>query len=242
MLDLLALTFLAVVVAGTAHAVTGFGFALVLVPLMTLLTEPRTAVVTVTTLGLLMTALGWWRERAQVVWRPVVAIGAGAVVGIPLGLSVFAAVPESALSLAIGVTVLALVALLVSGVRLPGGRGVQVGAGVVSGAMVGTTGINGPPLVLGLQAAGLGPAAFRATLQPLFALQGVVVVGGFAVLGLYDATDLAVVAAGVPALWLGWWLGDRVFARLPADRVRAVVLATLAVSGAVVVVTALGGA
>lgn len=242
MLDLLALTFLAVVVAGTAHAVTGFGFALVLVPLMTLLTEPRTAVVTVTALGLLMTALGWWREREQVVWRPVVGIGAGAVVGVPLGLSVFAAVPESALSLGIGAVVLALVGLQLAHVRLPGGRGTLAGAGVVSGAMVSTTGINGPPLVLGLQTAGLDPTALRATLQPLFALQGVVVVLGFAALGQYDATSAALVAAGTPALWLGWRLGDRVFALLPADRARALLLATLAVSGAVIVVTALRGA
>lgn len=242
MVEVLALAFLAVVLAATGHAITGFGFVLVAVPLLTLLTEPRTAVVTGTTLGLLITALGWYEERAEVDWRPVTGITAGAAVGIPLGLLVFTSLPEVALSLAIGVTVLLLVVLLVLRVRLPGGRPTQVAAGTVSGVMLSTTGMNGPPLALALQAAGLSPTVFRATLQPTFTLQSIVVVGGFAALGQFDTTSAALVAVGTPALWLGWRLGDRVFTRLPPERARLLILATLAVSGTLIILTTLRGA
>lgn len=242
MTELLALAFVAVVLAGAGQAITGFGFVLVVVPLFTLLTDPRTAVVAGTTLGLLITSFGWFEDRASVDWRPVAGISAGAVVGIPLGLVVFASLPVEVLGVAIGVTVLFFTALLSVRVRLPGGRPTQVAAGTVSGVMLSTTGMNGPPLVLALQAAGLPPAAFRATLQPTFTLQSVIVVGGFTALGQFTATSATLVAAGAPALWLGWRLGDLVFDRLPPERARLLILGTLAVSGTLTVVSALGAA
>ncbi len=122
MAELLALAFVAVLVAAAGQAITGFGFVLMAVPLITLLTDPRTAVVSCTTLGLLITSLGWFEDRAAVDWRPIVGIIAGAVVGIPLGLVVFASLPVDALGLAIGVVVLFFTALLAVRVRLPGGR------------------------------------------------------------------------------------------------------------------------
>ncbi len=192
-----------------------------------------------TTLGLLITSLGWFEDRAAVNWRPIAGIIAGAVVGIPLGLVVFASLPVETLGLTIGVTVLLFTALLAMRVRLPGGRPTQVVAGTVSGVMLSTTGMNGPPLVLALQAAGLPPTVFRATLQPTFTLQSVVVVGGFAALGEFTATSVTLVAVGAPALWLGWRLGDLVFTRLPPERARMLILGTLAVSGTLIVISAL---
>lgn len=239
MTELLALAFVAVLLAAAGQAITGFGFVLVAVPLITLLTDPRTAVVACTTLGLLITSLGWFEDRAAVDWRPIAGIGAGAVVGIPLGLVVFASLPVETLGLAIGVTVLFFTALLAVRVRLPGGRPTQVAAGTVSGVMLSTTGMNGPPLVLALQAEELPPTVFRATLQPTFTLQSVLVVGGFATLGQFTATSAALVAVGAPALWLGWRLGDLVFDLLPPERARILILGTLAVSGTLTVVSAL---
>ncbi|MDP3966707.1 MAG: sulfite exporter TauE/SafE family protein [Nocardioides sp.] len=237
---MLVLAFAAVVLAAAGQAITGFGFVLVAVPLLTLLTgEPRTSVVACTTLGLVMTSFGWYEDRAAVEWRPITGISIGAAVGIPLGLVVFASLPVDALGLVIGVTVLFFTALLALRVRVPGGRPTQVAAGTVSGAMLATTGMNGPPLVLALHTTGLAPAAFRATLQAMFTLQAVVVVTAFAALGQFTATSAALIAVGVPALWLGWRLGDLVFDRLPPERARKLVLGTLAISGTLAVISAL---
>lgn len=239
-MELLVLAFVAVVLAATGQAITGFGFVLVAVPLLTLLTgEPRTSVVACTTLALLVSSLGWFEDRAAVEWHPVGGISVGAAVGIPLGLVVFASLPVEALGLLIGATVLFFTVLLLLRVRVPGGRPVQVTAGAFSGIMLGTTGMTGPPLVLALQATGLSPAAFRATLQAMFTLQGVIVVVAFAGLGQFSTTSAALVAVGVPALWLGWRLGDLVFDRLPPERARVLILATLAVSGTLTVAGAL---
>ncbi len=60
MAEMLALAFVAVLLAAAGQEFTGFGFVLVAVPLLTLLTDPRTAVVACTTLGLLITSLGWF--------------------------------------------------------------------------------------------------------------------------------------------------------------------------------------
>lgn len=231
MTALLFLVFVLITVAAAAQAVTGFGFVLVAVPFLALLTDPRTAVVAGTTLGLLVTALGWSEDRAGVDWGPVRAILAGAMVGIPLGLVIFTSLTTRTLQMLIGAVVLGFTALLLLRVRVPGGRPTQLVAGTVSGGMLATIGMTGPPLVLALQAAELPPRTFRATLQAALTLQSTVVVTGLVLADQLSSDSLKVVAVGIPALWAGWRIGDRVFRRLSAHQVRTFVLLTLVVSG-----------
>lgn len=239
MAEMLAFAFVLILVAAAAQAVTGFGFVMVAVPLLALLVDARTAVVACVALGLVLTSIGWFRDRAQVSWRPVVAIAGGALIGIPIGLSVFTALSQQALTLVIGVVVLAFTVLLTFRVRVPGGVRTEFVAGAVSGGMLATTGMNGPPMVLALQAADLPPLVTRATLQAAFTLQSIVAVSGLALAGQFARTSLAVLAVGTPALWIGWAVGDRFFRRLPAERVRAIVLVTLAISGLLMVRSAI---
>jgi uncharacterized membrane protein YfcA len=227
-------------VAAAAQAVTGFGFALVAVPVLALVLGPVPAVVTVTLVGMVLTGFTAYGERRHVLVRPATRMVVGGVVGMPLGLVALSRLDADALHLLIAVTVAGLVVLQVLGMRLPPGARTQWGAGGVSGALLASTGVNGPPLVLALQADDLPPRAFRGTLQAAFFSQDLVAVVAFAVVGLVDRHLLVLAAAGSLAVPLGWAAGDRLFARIPADRFRSVVLACLmatalaSVAGAVV--------
>jgi uncharacterized membrane protein YfcA len=101
--------------------------------------------------------------------------------------------------------------------------------------------MNGPPLVVMLQAMGLRPHAFRATLQAVFCSQDTAAVVGFAIAGQIDHTVLVAVAAGLPGLPLGWLLGDRVFTGIDPSVFRRVVLAMLVVSAVAAAVSAFTG-
>lgn len=230
MADLLTLAATAVgvfLLAALAQAVTGFGAALVAVPLLALVVDPVTAVVAATTVSLVLTAGSWWRERLHVDTRQARHLAIAGVLGMPLGLIALALADENTLSLLIGGALLVLVGLLLSGVRLPQGRFTTWTAGVVSGGLLTSTGMNGPPLVLVLQS--LEPRRYRATLQAVFCGQDMVAVAVFVALGHVSEAALILTAAGVLGLPLGWAMGDRVFRRVPAERFRPIVLGGLTV-------------
>ena len=80
--------------AAAAQATTGFGFALVGVPLLTLAADPQTAVVTITTVNLVLVAMIAIRVRAHIEWRSAAVITGTSLFGIPLGLYVLVRNPQ----------------------------------------------------------------------------------------------------------------------------------------------------
>jgi uncharacterized protein len=226
--------FLIVLVAALAQAVTGFGFALVAVPLLALATDPRTAVVAAGLAGLGATGLALVRERAHVQWRTTGWLLGCASAGLPVGLIVLRLAPERILTALIAVCVLACTLLVWRRGRLRRPGPVTVGAvGVLVGVLSTSTGTTGPPLVAAFQAMGYDARTFRATLAAVFSGTGVVSVAGFLAVGLVDARVTWLGLVGLPAVGLGWFLGDRLFARIDAVRFRRVILVALLATAAV---------
>ncbi len=224
--------------AAATQAVTGFGLALVAVPLMAVLLDPVAAVVATTTVSLVLTGLASCRERGHVERGVATRLTAAALIGMPLGLLVLTRLDERSLKTVIAVALLVLVGLLVVKVRLPAGAAMEYGAGVVSGVSLTSTGMNGPPLVLALQARDLPPRRFRGTLQVVFCAQDLVAVVVFISLGYLDAAVAVAAFAGAVGVPAGWRVGDRLFGRLPPERFRALVLSMLVLTALLALTTA----
>lgn len=219
--------------AGVAQAVTGFGLALAAVPLLTLVIEPAQAVVVTVVVGAFITAVGW-RQHAAYVDPPLVRRLTGwAVLGLPLGFLALSLLPRRTLASVIAATVLVLVVAIAVGVRLPSGTAAQRVAGFVSGVLLTSTAMNGPPLVLVLQGMNASPRTFRATLQAVFCLHDLLALAGFIVLGAVDSTVLVAVGGGLVGVRGGWWLGGHVFDRLSVVMFRRGVLGSLAAASVV---------
>lgn len=226
--------------AATAQSVTGFGFALVAVPLLALTTDARTGVVVAGLAGLAMNLTLAARERAAVRWRTAWLLLGAAAVGLPVGLLVLRLAPERLLTVVIAVCVLGCTVLVWRDVRLPRPGLLTVGGiGVLVGALSTATGTNGPPLVAAFHAMEYEPRAFRATLAAVFAGTGVASGCGFLAAGLVTPEVAWLSVAGLPAVGLGWLVGNRLFARIPAARFRAFVLASLIASALVTMTRAL---
>lgn len=228
MLELVAAGLVAFLLAALAQAVTGFGSALVAVPVLAVVVRPVDAVVAATLASLVLTAGTWWREREHADAQRIRLFTLTGVVGMPIGLLLLGVLSEATLTTVIGGTVLLMTLLLACGVRLPTSRSAQGGAGLLSGALLTSTGMNGPPLVLALH--DVEPRRFRGTLQGTFCLQDAVAVLGFAVLGHLGRDALVLAAAGLVALPVGWVAGDLLFHRIPAERFRWLVLGGLTAS------------
>lgn len=241
-MTLYALAFAVFAVAALAQAVSGFGFALVSIPLLTILTQPGTALVAVAIVALPMTVGIFVVERAHVSWRPVWQLVIPAALAMPIGLVVLLTVPEAAMTAAIAVVVVGCTVLVWREWRFTGSAARVCAAGVFSGVLSTTTGTNGPALVATLQGMGFPPRPFRATLAAVFAVNGAISLIAFGAAGVVTARSAALAAIGLPAIAAGGWLGNRLFSRIDAARFRRVLIAGLIASSTVALAHAGAGA
>lgn len=223
------------ILAASAQAVTGFGLALVAVPLLAVVVDPVAAIVATTVVGMVLTFMAARRESAHVDRATAGTLAWTGIVGMPIGLLVLAVLRPDQLIVLVAAVLLVLVLALWADVRLPFTRPTLWTAGAVSGVLLTSTGMNGPPLVVALDGARMSPRRFRATLQVVFCVQDVVAVAGFAIIGSFSLLALAVALGGVAGVPVGWWLGDRAFRAIPEKTFRRVVLAGLVCTALVAV-------
>lgn len=234
-------TALVFLVAAVIQAVTGFGFALIAVPLLAVVLGPAPAVVATTAVSLLLSVAIVWDDWDHIRWPEMAVLSVAGIAGMPLGLWVLTEVPERVLTAVIAVVLLASTALVAFGARLRDNRATEVAVGVTSGALLTSTGMNGPPLVVAFQAQGMPPRPFRGTLSAVFLAQGLAAISLLAVKGQVAGEALTAVAIGLPMLALGWIVGNHLFNRLDALVFRRIVLAMLVVSALIALATAILG-
>lgn len=194
------------------------------------------AVVAVTLVSLVLCGGAAVRERRHVDLVLARRLTLAGLLGMPVGLLLLARAGEGLLQGLMAVTVLVALVLVAGRVRVPAGPASGRVTGVLSGALLTATGMNGPPLVLGLYAQRPDPRSFRATLQAVLCAQDVAAIAGFVALGQLHPTALAAAGIGLLASPAGWLLGDRVFDRLPAEVFHRVLLLGLAASALMLLV------
>ena len=232
----LVMVVIAVFVAAFTQVLSGFGFALMSVPLMSLVVPTQEAVVISTLLGCAVSSGQAWKGRAIVERDIARRLIIGAYLGMPFGLLIFITVDEHVLKLMLGIAVLIAVVLLVVRIDLDrAGPGFEYGAGVVSGLLNTSLSTNGPPLAFTLQARHLPPAQFRATINMVFAFSNIVGISLFLASGKVTRDGLIGVAVALPALFVGQLcaLPLRRFLDPARFRVLVLVLLVLAATSAI---------
>ena len=231
------------VVLGFAAAVqmaSGFGFALVSVPLLALVVGPHEAVLLALVMG---TVFNGWQavEGRRLVDRPVAArILAGAGLGMPVGYLLYRTLGAESLTVVVGVLVLAAAASLWRGWSLPAaGPVTDVVTGLFTGVLTTSTATNGPPVVTLLHARGLAPEAFRAMAISLFLVLDLVAVCLYAGTGDLGAEEAVRAVVVLPVVVGGGFVGYRARHLLSPAGFRRVVLLLLAATGVAAVVAGL---
>jgi len=200
-----------VAAAAAAQAVSGFGYALLAVPVLAALTSSTDAVVVASLAGLPLSPVMLIGNRQHVDRDAALRLVAASLVGMPLGLLVLDRAPDDALRILIGLIVAVLATLLARGFRWRRSvRAFDVGAGLVSGVLATSTGTNGPPLVFGLQARGTEPRAFRSTLAAVFLVTGILSCMLFVAAGKVDRDRAVAAAVGAPFVLVGVAMGRRI--------------------------------
>lgn len=243
-LSLWQLLFCAVVVtiAFAVRGGTGFGGGAIAVPLLALVFPVPVTVPVVTVLNMLSSIGQGVVDWRSIVWREIRRILPGSLLGVFLGVWLLTLFDPQPLGRALGVFVVlyAVYAMVMAGrvVRIPPRWMLAVAvatstlAGIV-GSLFG--GAAGPIYVVYLNAAQLGKDAFRVTITTVMLFQGLTRIAGYATLGLYDGTALTLLAAALPMMLAGSWLGARVIRRFDQVLFNRAVGIVLLASGAALI-------
>jgi len=212
----IALVALIALFASFVRAISGFGVALIAAPLLALVIEAKRAVV----LSVIMSGISslfvlsyMWRH---IDLRRVAFICLGAALGIPLGAYFLSILSSNTIKLVLASLAIPLAILLMLRFSYHFTRdslGCAV-AGFLGGALVTTTGVPGPPIVLFLLNQDLVKEKFVGTCAAIFLFMALATFGAHASLSLIDTTVLVQAAIIVPAIGLGTYTGDKMLSRL----------------------------
>jgi len=228
--------------AAVCYAVTGFGFALVMTPLLAVAWDVKSAVVTsvlLSTLALLPLLVG---ARAHVPLSRAFVLVLGSFAGIPLGVVILQGLDSDALQALVAGTVIVAALLLYLRPTAAGGADSgsrQLATGFVSGIVGGSTSMGGPPIVLYLIGREPDVAAFRATLLAFFLPGSVLQIALLAGVGRITGDVLLLAGVALPAVVAGLAAGVWLRGRVRPERFHALVVAVLIVTSAGVLASAL---
>lgn len=220
--------------AGLLRGFTGFGFALLAVPALTLVFPPSEVVPCVLLMQLLAGMQLVPSTIRWVDWGSAGPMLAAAVAVTPLGTKLLSSVSGDAIRAGIGLLLLVTVPVLwrtPSRLSRPG-LPVRLAVGVASGLLNGATAMSGPPVIAYFLATAEARVA-RASMLAYFLLLSMAGVASSAAGGLVERGTLLHAAVLVPPLVAGTWLGHRWF-EIASDqthrRIALVVLAIVAVA------------
>jgi uncharacterized membrane protein YfcA len=216
--------------ASVCQSVTGFGFALVMVPLITIVWAVKPGVAATVLLSLFGNLMLLREVRGHVSAHRVGGLLGGFAIGLVPGVFVFEKVDEDALRIAVGAIVLMATLLVYRAPEIDRGHdglGLRMVTGAISGAIGSSTSLSGPPVVLYLVGRVREIDAFRATVLAYFVPSSLIVLISYAIVGQITGDVLLLAAVGAPAVLIGNPVGAWLRGHLDADRFRIVVLAVL---------------
>lgn len=227
----------AVFVAYVVRGMSGFGAGLVAAPLLALVLPIH---VVVPMSGLLVFVLFIFltmRDRAHVIWRELKLLAPPTVAGVIAGLFLFRSLDNHLLLVMLGgfLVLYASYMLAVHAFGLPQFKlserwAIPLG---FTGAFFDTLfgGGGGTLVVIYMHARGMGRMEFRATVATLWFIEMIARIGGYGIAGYYTREVLILVAALLPVMWAGTWVGERLGNRVSPETFSRILAVMLLLSG-----------
>ena len=215
------LVFLAVLV----QTLSGFGFALIVMPLAALVLGVRTAAPLIAMTGLTTYAINVYRYRSAINLRELARLALASALGVPVGIWLLSNASETLVRQILGIVLVtyALYALVRPATRRLESASWAYPAGFVAGCLGGAYNTPGPPAIIYGSLRRWPKNEFRAVLQTLFFCNAILVVASHALAGNFTADVLQHFAWALPALLLGILAGARLDKAVDQRRFRTLV-------------------
>jgi len=231
-----------VLLAAFIRGLAGFGFALVLAPVLLLILQPAAVVVINLSLMLLSNIVVIGHSHARIDFKRILPIALSSLLGIPLGVWIISVVAASFLKIFVGAIIISFAVLVASGIRITfTGERLSSGiAGFFSGILSSSTSLGGPPVVLFMQSQHWPKEIIHPSLAGYFMFLGSFALGALALSGNVHTETLMTAASLSPALLAGTSLGVFVFQRVNARFFGTISIAVVICAGLLGVISGLG--
>lgn len=222
-----------VLIAAFIQTLSGFGFALMVMPLLTLLLGLRRAAPLVSMAGLTLYTVNLIRHRHALDYSEVLRLVIASIPGIFLGLWALSHIQENVVTAALGVVLIvyAVYELEKPESLLLHSNSWAYPAGFVAGCLGGAYNTPGPPLVAYGAMRDWSKDKFRGILQAVFLINASLVVASHYLAHHITAQIAEWYLAAVPALLLGVFLGARVDRYLDRANFRKLVTVMILILG-----------
>jgi uncharacterized membrane protein YfcA len=219
----------AVFVAAFLQSLSGFGFAILIMPLATLLLGLQTAAPLVALAALTTYAINLIRYHRAINYGELWRLGLAAALGVPIGVWLLTNANESFVKQVLGVLLIAYAIYSLANIetsRLVSRRWVYA-AGFVAGCLGGAYNTPGPPAILYGSLRQWPKDEFRAVLQALFFVNGALVVSTHWLTHHLTIQVFALYLYAVPALALGILIGSLIDGKVNRNHFRILVTAMI---------------
>ncbi len=200
-------------VAGVVRGFAGFGTAMIYLPVAGQVLGPFEALTTLIVKDL--TAPLMHVPRAVKDGHPgdVVRLALGALLAVPIGITVLAVVEPEVFRWGVSLVTFALLAILILGLRYKGPitKPIIFGTGAVGGLLGGSVGLPGPPIILLYMASTLPPKVIRANNTLYLILADVILLAVLAWKGFLVSSAVALGFLMILPYLAGNWIGALIF-------------------------------
>jgi len=219
--------------AGLVRGVSGFGAALMFIPLCGILYGPKVAVLALWVIDAAATAPFLPPHLRRATWGEVGPLLVGSTALLPLGVWVLAHTDPTPLRWGVSGMVLASTLALASGWRYQSvpTKAVSLAVGGVAGFTNGSVGIGGPPLVLFWLGGRSGSALVRSNIFSYFAITTMITLALYAWHGIFTLPIIILGLALLLPYAAALTLGDRLFRRVTDSGFRRLALWLCAAAG-----------
>jgi uncharacterized protein len=209
--------FLSILLAAFTQGITGFGFALIAVPLLSLfIPQLKNITPIIVIYSLITNIIIVYRSRHYIDLKKVIPLIFFGIVATPLGLFILIYANVRILKLAIGLIIIITAFAMLKNFKIKiKNQNIAYGiVGVLSGLLNGSAGLSGPPVVLFLANQNTDKDVFRANLTSYGIATNIFAIILYILKGIIKTSTLHFTILYLPALIIGVSIGIIVSSRI----------------------------
>ncbi|OOM79635.1 sulfite exporter TauE/SafE [Clostridium puniceum] len=226
--------FISILLAAFTQGITGFGFALIAVPLLSLfIPEIRNITPIIVIYSLLTNIIIGYKSRSFIDLKRIIPLIIFGIIATPIGTYLLLMFKVSTLKIIIGlvtsITALSMFKNFKINIK---NQNIYYGiVGLLSGLLNGSTGLSGPPVVLFLTNQNTDKDVFRANLSFYGIATNIFAIIIFIVEGIINTSILNFTALYLPALMLGVFTGIKTSTKINESIFRKITIGLIALLG-----------
>lgn len=220
-------------ISALLQGLTGFGFSILAVPLITLFISPQTTVPIMLLYSIVINIVVLTSAHRALNLRAIGLLLVFGIIGMPIGTRLLIVLPDVWIRLGIGVLIIGFAALQLAGfrARIKHEKLITAPVGLVSGILSGSVSMSGPPIILFLTNQEVDRQSFRGNLAGYFFLLNLVTLPVYWASGLFTRQVITYTAWYAPALIVGVISGNLLSHRIKDHHFRRIILVILIAMG-----------